>query len=130
METSSLKTPKIMPRNINEIVQLVHEIGFRTVCRFSSPERRRGSILEYQAMPSWRDVFYVYSVMDQAAQDRYGLSIRYKITTCSLSGSQLGWPPCWTIPLAFGLTDWSSVNLARVFLLKSFIHKIVHSLYI
>ncbi len=37
----------------------------------------------------------------------------------SLSDSQLGWPPCWTSPLAFGLFDWSTVKLAYVFLLKS-----------
>ncbi len=64
------------------------------------------SLLEYQAMPSLRDVVHdgASDVVRQGRRHRP--SITYKTTSHpagSLSSSQTGGPPCWASPLAFGL---------------------------
>ncbi len=55
------------------------------LCAGFRAQREGVGLLEYQAMPSWRGVAYdgVLCIFSNgSAQDRYGLSIRYKITPC------------------------------------------------
>ncbi len=88
---------------------------------YSEPERLGMGLLEYQAMPSLRDVAHDQTPAGNSVslhpgstyqENRFGTEkagnmarpSRIKITPVgSLSSSQLGGPPCWSRPLAFGL---------------------------